>query len=53
MYVLLITANVLMAFTVLAQGQVIENQRLLIKNLFYDHMHIAAFKMIQPAAPSK
>ena len=54
MYVLLIAANVLMGITVLAQGQVIENQRLLIKNLFYDHMHLAAFKPTAPAAiPSK
>ena len=54
MYVLLIAANVLMGITVLAQGQVIESQRVLIKNLFYDHMHLAAFKATQtPPDPKK
>ena len=39
MYALLIIANIFMGMIVVAQGQVIENQRALIKNLFHDVAH--------------
>ncbi len=41
-YALLLAANILMGAVVMEQGRVIENQRVLIKNLFYDNIHNAA-----------
>jgi hypothetical protein len=49
-YALLIAANIFMGMIVLAQGQVIENQRVLIKNLFHDTTHSAGIRVSQVAA---
>jgi hypothetical protein len=43
-YVLLIVANIMMGTVVMEQGRVIENQRVLIKALFYDNIHMATAK---------
>ena len=45
MYALLIAANLLMGAVVMEQGRVIENQRVLIKALFYDNIQMAATKL--------
>ena len=44
-YALLIVANLLMGAVVMEQGRVIENQRVLIKTLFYDNLSIAGIKL--------
>ncbi len=49
-YTLLIVANLFMGMTVLAQGRVIENQRVLIKNLFYDTTHSMGIKIQEAVA---
>jgi hypothetical protein len=41
MYALLIAANLFMGMTVVTQSRVIENQRVLIKTLFFDVAHNA------------
>jgi hypothetical protein len=46
-YALLIAANLLMGAVVMEQGRVIENQRVLIKTLFYDNLSIAGIKIKQ------
>lgn len=46
-YALLLAANILMGAVVMEQGRVIENQRVLIKNLFYDNLTIAGIKIKQ------
>jgi hypothetical protein len=43
-YALLLAANILMGAVVMEQGRVIENQRVLIKSLFYDNIHNAALR---------
>ena len=45
MYALLLTANILMGAIVMEQGRVIENQRVLIKALFYDNINLATAKI--------
>jgi len=45
LYALLLAANILMGAVVMEQGRVIENQRVLIKALFYDNIHMAAAKI--------
>ena len=45
MYALLLAANILMGAVVMEQGKVIENQRVLIKALFYDNVQMAAAKI--------
>jgi hypothetical protein len=44
-YVLLLAANLLMGAVILEQGHVIENQRVLIKAMFYDDIHSAAMRL--------
>jgi hypothetical protein len=44
-YALLIAANLFMGMTVLAQGRVIETQRVLIKNLFHDVTQTVATRL--------
>jgi hypothetical protein len=43
-YALLLAANIMMGAVVLEQGRLIENQRVLIKALFYDNIQMAAAK---------
>jgi hypothetical protein len=45
LYALLLAANILMGAVVMEQGRVIENQRVLIKALFYDNINMAAAKI--------
>lgn len=49
-YALLIAANLFMGMTILLQGRVIENQRVLIKNLFFDTTHVVATQLHKVAA---
>ena len=44
-YVLLLAANLFMGAVVMEQSRVIENQRTLIKVLFYDSVHHATAKL--------
>ena len=44
-YALLLAANIFMGAIVMEQSRVIETQRVLIKNLFYDNVHDAAARL--------
>lgn len=46
-YALLLAANIMMGAIVMEQSRVIETQRVLIKSLFYDNIHVAGTKIKQ------